>query len=122
MVKPDQDLEVLNEGREGSHHDPAYSTIIGLIYAGVSGVIADTSNCHHCLSSEDQREWLDELVRRYNMHKELLAALQAVVGDSDDVDDGKLPSISSATIATARQKIAKATGKSARQPTAAVGV
>lgn len=118
MMNLDQELEVINEGREGSHSDPAYSTIVGLIYGDVSGVIADTLNCHHCLSSEDQREWMDALVHRYNMHAELLAVLQDLVGDSDDVDDGKLPSISSATVAIARQAIAKATGKADPRKTA----
>ncbi len=115
MMKADQELEVINEGREGSHNDPAHSTIVGTIYGDVSGVIADTLNSHHCLSPEDQREWSDALVHRYNVHGDLLAALQALVGDSDDVDDGKMPSISSATVAIARQAIAKATGKALPQ-------
>ncbi len=40
---------------------------------------------------------------------DLLAILAEMLADSDDVDEGKLPRISAATIVRARQIIAKAT-------------
>jgi len=41
---------------------------------------------------------------------DLLEMLQEMIADSDDVDDGKLPRISAATLVRARQAIAKAKG------------
>ena len=40
--------------------------------------------------------------------RRLLISLEEMVSDSDDVDDGKLPNISAATLTRARQAIAAA--------------
>jgi len=98
-------LEVDSAGREGSHQEPLHYVLLGEVYPGKSGVIADTLNCWQ-IEPAEQRRWLDRLAHCHNTHDDLLASLGDLVAEIDGF--GEIPQqISAATLTKARQSLAR---------------
>lgn len=98
-------LEVDSAGREGSHHEPLHYVLLGEVYPGKTGVIADTLNVWQ-IEPEEQRKRLERLAHCHNVHDRLVKALGDLLACIDNVDANKLPEIPAAEICIARQALA----------------
>lgn len=80
-------LEVDSCGREHSERDPLHYVLLGQVYPGKSGVIADTLNCDFALEPAEQKRWLERLASRHNCHDDMLAALKASEREYENLED-----------------------------------
>lgn len=101
-------LSMDNQGKDGSQTDPLYYAI----FADDMHTIADTLNCHHTIAPDEQRQWMNTLVHRYNIHDVMLDALERLVAETagclESFQAEVRPAISNTNYSILVDRIAKA--------------